>query len=159
MLCPPIDSIFYPKAHAHEEAPLVGVIFSAVSTSINELSWNKHFYKNNKKIIRTICDFATRWFRNLPGSLTPINGPTSIAIISRAYMSLRKPWTPRFTRDIIDRSITYMYPVGRPSCFRGNPNINVLSTLIINKKMMYVYTPNQFRILWYLPARHGTVVW
>ena len=62
---------------------LVGVIYSALSASMNELSWSKLFHRNNKNKVRTILDFATRRFRTLPGSLTAINGPTSIAIVSR----------------------------------------------------------------------------
>ena len=54
------------------------------------LSWNIFFDKKKKKkkkkkknINKTICDFATRRFRTLPGSLTSINSPTSIATASR----------------------------------------------------------------------------
>ena len=46
---------------------------------MNELSWNKRFYENNKK---NNSRFATRRFCTLPESLAPINGPTSIAIVS-----------------------------------------------------------------------------
>ena len=42
-----------------------------------------------------------------------------------------KHLTPRFGRDISVRSV--IYPTGRPSCFRGKPNINVLPTLIIRR--------------------------
>ena len=75
-------------------------------------------------IIRTIRDFATHWFRTLPGPLTHINGRTSIAIVSRRYISLYKRWTPHFSGDITDRSV--IYPMGLPFCFRGNPNNNLL---------------------------------
>ena len=37
----------------------------------------------------------------------------------------------RFGRDISVRSV--IYPMGRPFCFRGSANINVLPTLIIHQ--------------------------
>ena len=37
----------------------------------------------------------------------------------------------RFGRDISVRRIIHVYPMGRPFCFRGSTNINVLLTLII----------------------------
>ena len=61
-------------------------------------------------------------------SLTLINGPVRIAIGSGPQICLQKFLTPRFGRDISVRSV--IYPTGRPSCFRGKPNINVLPTLI-----------------------------
>ena len=78
---------------------------------------------------RTICDFATFRLGTLPVSLTLINGPVRIAIGSGPQICLQKFLTPRFGRDISVRSV--IYPTGRPSCFRGKPNINVLPTLII----------------------------
>ena len=80
-----------------------------------------------RRRIRTICDFATFRFGTLPVSLTPINGPVRIAIGSGPQICLQKFLTPRFGRDISVRSV--IYPTGRPSCFRGKPNINVLPTL------------------------------
>ena len=81
--------------------------------------------------LRTICDFATFRFGTLPVSLTLINGPVRIAIGSGPQICLQKFLTPRFGRDISVRSV--IYPTGRPSCFRGKPNINVLPTLIIRR--------------------------
>ena len=80
-------------------------------------------------IRRTICDFATFRCGTLPVSLTLINGPVRIALASGPQICLQKFLTPRFGRDISVRSV--IYPTGRPSCFRGKPNINVLQTLII----------------------------
>ena len=77
----------------------------------------------------TICHFATFRLGTLPVSLTLVNGPVRIAIGSGPQICLQKFLTPRFGRDISDRSV--IYPTGRPSCFRGKPNINVLPTLII----------------------------
>ena len=81
--------------------------------------------------IRTICDIATFRFGTFPVSLTLIKGSVRIAIGSGPQISLQKFLTPRFGRDISVRSVTY--PMGRPSCFRGKPNINVLPTLIIKR--------------------------
>ena len=92
--------------------------------------------------IRTICDFATRRFRTLPGSLTPINDPTSIAIASRLYISVHKCRTQHFSGDIINRSV--IYPMGRPYCFRGNPNNNVLQMLLINVQYVIHSTGQPF---------------
>ena len=85
------------------------------------------------RIRRIIRDFATRRFRTLPGSLMPINGLSIIAIVSRPIISLHKQRTPSFSGDISDRSI--IYPMGRPFCFRGNPNNNVLLTLLITSSI------------------------
>ena len=97
--------------------------------------------------IRTICNFATRRFRTLLGSLMPINGPISIAIVSRPQISLHKRWTQHFSGDtcIIDRSV--MYPMGWPFCFRGDPNNNVLLTLLILHVLEILHAFN-FRTLW-----------
>ena len=80
---------------------------------------------------RTIRDFATCWFRTLQGSLTSINNPTSNAIVRRQYInvSLHKRWTLSFSQDISDTSV--IYPMGRPICFCGYPNNNILLTLLI----------------------------
>ena len=82
--------------------------------------------------IRTICDFATFRFSTLPVSLTPINGPVSFAIASGPQISLQKFLSPRFGRDISVRSV--IYPTGRPFCFGGKPNNNVLPTLLIRRR-------------------------
>ena len=82
-----------------------------------------------RRIRRTIYDFATFRFGPLPVSLTLINGPVTIAIGSGPQICLQKSLTPRFGRDISVRSV--IYPTGRPSCFRGKPNINVLPTSMI----------------------------
>ena len=89
-------------------------------------------------LIRTICDFATFRFRTFPVSLTLINGPVRIAIGSGPQICLQKFLTPRFGRYISVRSV--IYPTGRPSCFRGKPNINVLPTLIIGIRIRRIRT-------------------
>ena len=78
---------FHPKGTAHKQAELVGVIYRALSTSMNEFSWNKLFTTIRIRIgigIKTIRDFATRQFHTLPGSLMPTNGPTRVTIVSRS---------------------------------------------------------------------------
>ena len=79
--------------------------------------------------IRTFCDFATFLFSTLPVSLTPINGPVSFAIASGPQISLQKFLSPRFGLDISIRSV--VYTTGRPFCFGGERNNNVLPTSLI----------------------------
>ena len=111
--------------------------FSLVSSlfrlhrSLSQMKFQSNFSLVNKVMgRRTIRDFATRRFRTQPGSLTSFNGRTSVAIISSPWIRLHQHRTPRFSGDIIDRSV--IYPMEEPFCFRSNPNNNVLPKLLLH---------------------------
>ena len=87
--------------------------------------------------IKIIRDFGTHRFRTLPASLTLIKDSVSFAIVRRAQVSSFEGWRPRIGGDISVRSV--IYPTGRPFCFGGNPNNNVLPTLLIIEKKATEY--------------------
>ena len=131
LIFPPVDSFFTQKALlTSKHNSLVLFIEQYLHPWMSYCGINYFMRIIRIRIgIRTIRNFATRLFRTFPGSLTKINGPTSIGIISRPEIILHKYWTPRFSRDISYRSI--IYPTRCQFCFRGNSNINILPTLII----------------------------
>ena len=113
-----------------------GVLTSKRNWLVLFLEWNLLSRLSYTRIIvltrttrRRICDFATFRFGTLPVPLTPINGPASFAIGGRPEITLRKRLSLRFGGDISVRSV--IYPMGRPFCFRGSVNNNVLLSLLL----------------------------
>ena len=114
---------------------------------MTELYKQKDFdkkYKNKKT--KNNVRFATFWFGTLPVFLTPINVPASFVIASRPYMYiiLHKCWSLRFGGDVSVRSVTHSK--WQPFHFRGNPNNNVLLTLIIGiiEAVVSNYRPSNY---------------
>ena len=91
-----------------------------------------------------VCVIGTFRFSILAMSWMSISDPViiSFAPLCRRKVSVHKHISPHFGGDISDRSI--IYPMGRPFCFRDNPNNNVIPTLLIISECTQTSTAANF---------------
>ena len=81
-------------------------------------------------------------------------------ILFTGHTEHKIPQTSPLQRTWCNTTLVHSYPC--LSCvvvtMGKRPDTNYfLIASITNKNVIYAYTPNQFHILWYLPAGHGTV--